>query len=83
MISLFVCNEVKDFFTEDRGRDDFFFFFGMNAQNIIFFFQLLNLKKYCLDGGSGSCEPGEKKVKIVLWLYMLYPTLCSNGYRMW
>ena len=54
-------------------------FFGWTTK--IYFFQLLNLKKYYW---AVPAHQVIKKLKMVhLWLYTLYPTPCRNGYRMW
>ena len=36
-------------------------FFGLMPE--VFFFQLPNLKQYCLSDPSGSCLPGDKKAQ--------------------
>ena len=64
----------------EGGRDDYLFW--MNAQNI-FFFQLPKLNKYCLGVELALAHQVLEKLKMDhLWVYKLYPTSCSNGYRM-
>ena len=51
------------------------------------FFQLLKLKKNVVWGSrSGEVAPAYQVIKSLkidyMWLYMLYPTPCLNGYRM-
>ena len=54
----------------------------MNALNI-FFFQLPKLNKYCLGVELALAHQVIEKLKMDhLWVYKLYPTSCSDGYRM-
>ena len=74
-----ICREVQNLAVEG-GRDDDLFW--MNAQNI-FFFQLPKLNKYCLGVELALAHQVIEKLKMDhLWVYKLYPTSCSNGYRM-
>ena len=41
-------------------------------------------KKILFGGWTGSCAPGDKKLKMDHpWVYTLYLSPCHNGYRMW
>ena len=65
----------------EGGRDGYLVW--VNAQNLFFFFQLPKLNKYCLGVELALAHQVIEKLKMDHpWVYKLYPTSCSNGYRM-
>ena len=73
-----ICREVQNLAVEG-GRDDYLFWIMPK----IFFFQLPKLNKYCLGVELALAHQVIEKLKMDhLWVYKLYHTSCSNGYRM-